>query len=230
METSGRIRLQEVMWIALFGTAWGLNELLVGGAFYKAHPDGAPVWLIAFGVIMLAMARSVANRVGSSVVLGLIAALFKSVNTQPFVCHILGIVMLGLVFELVYDFLLLKHPLSRTRTGNPIRSKSPMRSGILIRLGIAGFSSVLLSNILFALLLAVILREEFWVANEYAKAYQYILVTGSLSAAVSAVTVPLAWKAGERLADWTGRFPAWAVGGAAAGTGIIWISGMLGAL
>ena len=87
------------LWLFLFGTVWGLNELVAGGAFYPANPALGSVWLIAFALLVLAAARAVVNRPGSSTLVGVVAALFKAVNTEPFYCHLLGIVLVGLAFD-----------------------------------------------------------------------------------------------------------------------------------
>ncbi|MFH2000062.1 MAG: hypothetical protein ABIK28_10290 [Planctomycetota bacterium] len=204
-----RIRLHEGLWLLLFGAAWGLNELLAGGAFYKAHPAAGSVWLVACGVLMLAMARALMNRTGSSLALALIAALFKSVNTQPFVCHILGILFLGLAFEVGF------------------RIFSNSKQSDWVRKALTGAASVYLSQTLFAVVMALVLQSEYWIADHYAKMYDHILVTGSLAALAAACAVPLGNRAGGGLRVWSGCFPAWAMSSAALGTCVLWILGAI---
>ncbi len=88
------------IWIVLFGSVWGLAEVFVGESLWGKNLPFASVWLSAFALLILASARGILNEPGSSTAVGAFAALFKLANAAPFYCHLLGIFMIGAVFDL----------------------------------------------------------------------------------------------------------------------------------
>ena len=131
--------------MGLFGTVWGLNELVAGGAFYPAYPALGSVWLIAFAFLVLAAARAVVNRPGSSALIGVVAALYKAVNTEPFYCHLLGIVLVGLAFDAAAWFFRLCRYLAYrgTESSRPVRKTRA--TGWLVGLGFCLLSAPLIA-------------------------------------------------------------------------------------
>ena len=76
-------------------SAWGLSELI----------GGETLVLTAVALLLLATARTLVNRFGTSIAMAGIAVLFKSVNTAPFFCHLMGIILLGVAFDLAATLL-----------------------------------------------------------------------------------------------------------------------------
>lgn len=90
------------VWLFLFGSLWGICEVLAGEGLLGKEVPYASVWLSAWAFLVLAVARGVVNKLGSSTAVGAIAAIFKLVNAAPFFCHLLGIFMLGLAFDVFF--------------------------------------------------------------------------------------------------------------------------------
>ena len=76
-------------WLFLFGSLWGINEVIFGKILFKDSMLFATVWLAAWAFFMLAIARGVLNKPGSSTVIGIFAVIFKLANTAPCFCHII---------------------------------------------------------------------------------------------------------------------------------------------
>jgi hypothetical protein len=195
--------------LILFGTIWGLNELVGGGAFYPDLPNLGAVWLTAFALLVLAAARALVNRPGSSTLIGVVAALYKAVNTEPFFCHLLGIVFVGLAFDAA-AWLFLRG-----------REKSGLRA-----CG-AGLVAAYLGCALFAVLMTFVVQYEFWAAPGLEKFKHHIFLTGTQTALAGAFLVPLGFWAGLRLKTLLGSRPKWAALAASAGSIALWIAGIL---
>jgi drug/metabolite transporter (DMT)-like permease len=197
--------------LILFGTVWGLNELAAGGAFYPANPALGAVWLTAIALLVLAAARALVNRPGSSTLIGVVAALYKAVNTEPFYCHLLGIVFVGLAFDGA-AWLFLRG-----------------RKEVDLRACCAGIVGAYLGNALFACLMAFVVQSEFWAVPGLEKFKDHLFITGTQVALASAFLVPLGFWAGLRLKTFLGSRPQWAVLAASTSSLALWIVGILSA-
>ena len=71
-------------WVLLFvfGSLWGLLEVVGSKALYEANIPNASVYLSASGFFLLAVARRLFNKRGTSSVIGGLAALFRLVNAS----------------------------------------------------------------------------------------------------------------------------------------------------
>lgn len=69
-----------VIWLILFGAAWGIFEATAGEILDSTSVRYSSVWLGMGAIFMLAAARALVNRPGSSLAIGGIAALFRLVN------------------------------------------------------------------------------------------------------------------------------------------------------
>ncbi|MBC8359628.1 MAG: hypothetical protein H8E54_11875, partial [Candidatus Aminicenantes bacterium] len=94
------------VWLLLFGSLWGLVEVVVGGALLKDNMPYASVMLAAWAFLVLAVGRGVLNKPGTSPLIAVFAVLFKLANAAPFFCHLLGIFSLGLVFDIFSPLLM----------------------------------------------------------------------------------------------------------------------------
>jgi len=91
-----------LVYIAVFGTFWGLLEASLGSVLHALRIPFSGSILSALGLIILLTARTVNNVRGSSLLMGLIAGTIKmlgfaTIKLGPFV----GITMEGLIVEVV---------------------------------------------------------------------------------------------------------------------------------
>jgi hypothetical protein len=136
------------------------------------------------------------------VAIGALAMLYKYFTAPRFVCHLLAIFLLGAAFELVYD-------LAKGRL-------KPLIGAAAAYLGFAAFG----------LTITYVFRYEWWIREGWPKVQRYILETGSLAAACSALAVPLAdWLARRVRARGIPpiRLRRWALGSLSAATAGLWL-------
>jgi hypothetical protein len=155
----------------VLASAWGLSELI----------GGETVILTGVGLLLLAVGRSVFNSPGTSSGMALIAVLFKSVNTSPFLCHLAGILLLGIAFDLMATLLWRD---DRKRW---------------LRAALTGVISSYLSCFLFASSMAWIFKFRTWPEGGLPLVGEYTLSSGSRGAATALVVVPLGLWIGRLL-------------------------------
>jgi hypothetical protein len=197
------------LWFLLFGSLWGLSEVIVGEALWAKSLPYASVLLSAWALLMLAMGRGIVNVPGSSTTIGAFAALFKLVNAAPFFCHLLGIFALGLVFDIASSLLM-----KRARKFS-FRS---LLTGILSAYG--GYA-------LFALLITYVIRYDVWTRGGLPKVLHHIFISGSYAALTGLVAVPLGFWVGINGGVFAERRPRWAYTGALVALAIIWTLGRI---
>lgn len=199
------------IWLLLLGSLWGVAEV-VGGEFLWANDVPFPsVWLTAWGFFILALARGLVPSPGSSSVVGALAALYKLINASPYYCHLLGIVILGIAFDVAATLLLKKE------------------TKAVLRRALTGIIGVYTGSAVFAFGITYIIRYDPWVEGGMPRILRHIFVSGSLSAACAAILVPvgIAWGLEAEKATVSSRRPAWASAGAAALIVILWAAGQL---
>lgn len=80
-------KLKFALWTALFGSLWGINEVLTGEALSHTNVPLTSVWLATWTFIVLAIAREVLPRPGSSILSGTVALLFRGqTKKSPYPC------------------------------------------------------------------------------------------------------------------------------------------------
>lgn len=200
-------RARAWIWMFLFGSIWGLNEVVTGEILFRDQVVVAAVWLAAWAFFILGVARGIMNTPGTSAAIGGIAALFKLLNAPPYYCHLLAIVLLGVGFDLAATWL--------------IRKDRPK----LLRQALAGLAGAYGGFALFAVIITYVIRYEYWVADGGAKFINYILVDAGLAAAVSAFLVPLGYRLGSSGWSVLERHPRWSSVGAMAGLVLLWTLG-----
>ncbi len=196
-------KLNPWVMLLLFGSLWGLMEVLAGEAFFKQAVPHASVVLSVWALLMLAVARAVWNRPGTSTLVGVIAALFKLVNAAPFYCHLVGIVVVGLAFDAAVTLL--------SRKIKPVDWRSSL----------VGAVSPFMANAVFGVFMAYIIRYQFWAGNG-PKVLNYILVSGGLTALAAVVLVPFGFWLGTNAGSLTLRKPRLALAGAMTGLAAVW--------
>lgn len=157
--------------LAVLASAWGLNELIGGETFV----------LTAVALLLLAVARALVNRPGTSTAMAAIAVLFKTVNTAPFLCHLVGIALIGIAFDLTATLLWR-------------RDRKPY-----LRAAITGVTCSYLSCFLFAASMVWVFEYKFWAGGGLESVGQYMLSSGSRGAVTALVVVPLGLWVGRLL-------------------------------
>jgi len=197
------------IWLLLFGSLWGIMEVIGGELLYKYEIPYASVWLSAWAFFMLAIARGILNKPGSSSIIGAFTAVFKLANASPFFCHLLGIFFLGLAFDVV-STLLMKH-----------------ERKISFRSSISGALSAYGGYALFAFVSTYIVGDKYWTSGGLAKVLHHIFVSGSFAAMAAIVTVPLGYWIGLNGKIVAGRRPKLAYAGALVALAILWTLGRI---
>ncbi|NIM92057.1 MAG: hypothetical protein GTO17_14045 [Candidatus Aminicenantes bacterium] len=196
------------VWLFVFGSLWGLSELAGAKALDEANVPHASVYLSASGFFLLAVARGLFNRRGTSSVIGGIAALFRLVNAY-FVCHILGIFLMGVAFDLAASILL-----------------KGEKKGFL-RSSLTGITGAYGGYALFAFIMTYVIRYEIWVAGGLPKVLDHVFVSGSLAAGVAALLVPIGYILGLRSRTQARLESRWAFIGSLLLAVIIWTLGRM---
>lgn len=197
-------KLNHWVLLFLFGSLWGLMEVLAGEAFFKQALPHATVVLSAWALLILAVSRVTWNRPGTSTLVGSFAALFKLANAAPFYCHLVGIVMVGIGFDLAATLL--------ARRVKPLSLRSSL----------VGIASPLTANSFFGIFMAFIIRYKYWAAGGWTKVLDYIFVAGGLTALAGVVLVPLGFWLGSNAESLTVRKPRLALAGAMTGLAAVW--------
>ncbi len=200
-------------WLAVLavGSLWGMTEVLGGEALYAREVPLASVWLTAAALFLLAVGRGLVPGPGASTAVGALAALYKLVNASPFYCHLLGIVLLGVVFDVFASVLLTEGSVRKAGWRAPL----------------TGALSAYAGNSVFAVLMTFIVRYEYWVGDGLRKFSSHILLSGTLTAASALALVPLGLRIGVRSGTLSIKNPRWTAASAAGLTCAAWIAGTL---
>lgn len=204
-----KMKFRDGAWILLFGSLWGLSEVIAGEALYKASVPRASFWLSSWALVLLSFARGIMDKPGSSAAIGAVASVYRLVNAAPFFCHLLGIFFLGAAFDLAVSLL--------TRSSR----------GRRWRMGLAGMSGAYGGYALFALVATYVLRYEFWVEGGWLKVIDHIFVSGSIVAALAVFLVPLGYFSARRGQPLILRRPRLVSAAAFFLTAIAWLVGVL---
>ena len=198
-------------WLLLlaFGSAWGIMEVVGGEAFFKNNVPRASVWLTAWAVFMLAVARGLINKAGSSTVIGATATLFKLAYAAPYFCHLLGIFFVGVVFDAAAT-LWLK------------REKTSLWPAFL-----TGAVTSYVAYALFAVTITYIAQYGPWVSGGTPKVLNHIFAGGSWSAFASLIVTPLGLRIGRTSEPAFGRHAKWATAGAVVLLAVLWTVGRI---
>lgn len=193
------------LWLLLFGSLWGINEVVMGGVLSQNNVPHYSVFLAVIALFILAVARGIVNRPGSSTVIGVFAVLFKLANAAPFHCHLLGIFITGLAFD-VFASVLMKN-----------EKTAPIRSSL------TGILSAYSGNAIFAFVIAYIVRYEYWTREGLPKVLSHIFVAGTITALLAAAAVPLGFRIGVTSGTLARRQPRWTSTGTVVGIVVVWI-------
>ena len=169
------MKKEYVVAILFFSGIWGISETIVGGALYKANIPYASVPLTVIAFITLAFAQVHLPQKGTATLIAALAMLYKFMNTPFFACHLLGILLTGICFDVFFSVFKLKN-------------KSLSAAG-----------AAYLSYITFALMITYLFRYEYWAQAGLPKVINYIAVGGTAAALCCAVLVPLSLHFAQKL-------------------------------
>jgi hypothetical protein len=207
MERKAQVSRQYILGILFFGAVWGISEATLGDALYRAGVPYASVPLTAIGFVVLTLARAYFPRPGTATLIASFALLYKFLNTPFFACHLLGIVLMGLCYDVFLN-------------GFRIRAA-------WLAAGLATYANYAA----FALMITYVARDNHWVQGGFGKILEHVGVSGSMAALACALLVPLSLRLSGNLKSavptpfaWRGSPVPTAVAGLTAG---LWVLGIV---
>ena len=168
------MKKEYILAILFFSGLWGMSEAVLGGALYRADVSYASVPLTIIGFIILTFARVYFPQKGTVTLIAACAMLYKFLNAPFFACHLLGIFLMGLCYDLFFNVF-------------KINNRS-----------LSAAAATYLSYALFALLVTYIIRYGYWTQAGFTKVLQHVGIDGSIAALGCAVLVPLSFWMGEQ--------------------------------
>jgi len=168
------MKREYILGILFFSALWGISEAILGDALYSANVSFASVPLTIIGIIVMTFSRIFSPQKGIASIIAVFAMLYKFLNAPFFACHLLGILITGLCYDLFFSVLKIKN-----------RSLSAA-------------AAVYLSYILFALMITYIFRYEHWVQAGISKILRHVLISGSMAALGCAALVPASFHLVEK--------------------------------
>lgn len=169
-------------WLAIlfFGGLWGISEAVLGDALYAGDVPKASVYLTVIGFGLLGLSRAFVRWTGAATLIGGGAMLFKFLNTPFFACHLAGIALLGVAWDIAFGVARIKRPV------------------------LAAIAAVYLGHLLFMAAMVFAFRSDRWIVQGFGGWAQHVGVAGTLTAIGCAILVPPALRLGERLQRRTG--------------------------
>ncbi len=168
------MKKEYILGILFFGGLWGISEAALGGFLYRIGFNYASVPLTIIGFIIMTMANVYFPRIGIATLIAAFAMLYKFLNVPFYGCHLLGILMTGLCYDLFFNIIKIKKP------------------------SISAAAATYLSYALFGLMITYVFQYEHWVAKGFAGILRHIAISGSMAALGCAVFVPNCIKLTER--------------------------------
>jgi hypothetical protein len=177
------MKKEYILGILFFSGLWGISEAVLGDALYSANVPYASVPLTIIGFVIMAIAHVYFPQTGTATLIAACAMLYKFLNVPFFFCHLLGILLMGMCYDLFFSVLKIKS-----------RSFSAM-------------AAVYLNYVLFALMITYVFRYEHWIQAGFAGVLQHILISGSMAALGCAILVPASFRLGMQIkANYAGPF------------------------
>jgi len=177
------ITRRNILWVLVLGSAWGVAEIFGRDLLSDLGVGGGTVWLGAWAILVLSIGRGLWNKIGSSAVIGLVATAFKFAGPSPHYCQLLGIVSLGLIFDLFASSLLFRGRAQWWRHA---------LVGLLTAYGARAF---------FVLYSVHIAHFERWVEGGTQMALDHVVAGGSVVALAALLLAPLGFRIGARAAE-----------------------------
>ncbi|MBN2137137.1 MAG: hypothetical protein JW720_04975 [Sedimentisphaerales bacterium] len=164
-----------ILAVLFFSSLWGISEAVLGGILYRANVSHASVPLSIIGFAVITLAWVYFPRVGTGTGVAACAMLYKFFNAPFFGCHLLGILTMGVCYDLFFGI---------------VKTKSRW---------LAAAGAAYLSYAVFAVMITYLFRYEPWIQGGLGKVLGHIGIAGSMAALGSALLVPLSFRTGEKL-------------------------------
>jgi hypothetical protein len=145
--------------------------------------EAASVWLAVMAIVLLSIARGIWNRIGSSTIIGLVAAAFKFAGPSTTYCHLLGIAALGLFFDLFASSLVAR---GRSRWW---------------RRALVGALTAYCARMFFVAYSIYVAQFERWIDGGPQMVIDHIVRSGSVVALAALFLAPLGFRLGKRAAE-----------------------------
>ena len=169
------MKKEHILGVLFFGGLWGVSEAVLGDALYRAGVPYTSVPLTIIGFIVMSIAKVYFPQKGTASLIAASAMLYKFLNVPFFACHLLGILLTGLCYDLFFSVF-------------KIKSRS-----------LSAAAATYLSYALFGLMITYVFRYEHWVQGGFNEVLRHIAISGSIAALGCAVVVPSSFRVGERL-------------------------------
>ncbi len=167
------VRREHIVGVLFLSGVWGISEATLGNALYRAGVPHASVPLTIIGFTVLTIARAWFPRPGTATLIASFAMLYKFLNAPFFACHLLGIVLMGVCYDVFLN-------VWRTRS-------------TWLAAGLATYASYAA----FALMITYVARYDHWVQGGFGKILAHIGIDGSMAAIACAILVPLILRLSE---------------------------------
>ncbi len=168
------MKKEYILGILFFGGLWGISEAVLGGVLYDAGVIYASVPLTIIGFIIMTMARVYFPKMGTATLIAAFAMLYKFLNVPFYGCHLLGILMTGMCYDLFFSIIKIKKP------------------------SLSAAAAAYLSYALFGFMITYVFQYEYWVQAGFSGVLRHIAISGSMAALGCAVIVPNCIQLTER--------------------------------
>jgi hypothetical protein len=169
------MKREHILAILFFSGLWGISEAVLGDTLYRGDVPYASVPLTVIAFIVMSFAGVYFPQKGTATVIAACAMLYKFLNAPFFACHLLGILLTGVCYDLFFSIFAIKN-----------------RS-------LCVAAATYLSYALFALMITYAFRYDYWVQAGFIGVLRHIGISGSIAALGCAALVPLSFRLAERL-------------------------------
>ena len=173
-----------ILGVILFGSIWGGLEALGIDVMRRIefHPRSPVLALV--GILILATARIVIRKPGSTLAIGVIAAGFKFLGlSQVFFCQIFAVVAQAAVFDLAFSLAERKDWLARP-----------------IHLGLVGLVGSYVNYAVFSLSQAYLFANPYWTERGLSGLFSWVFTEGSYAAILSFLGITIGVSLGRKIA------------------------------
>jgi len=177
------ITTKNILMILVLGSVWGVAEVFGKDLFGSLGIGGTTVWLAAWAILLLGIGRGLWNTIGSSALMGLVAAAFKFAGPSTNYCHLLGIAALGLFFDVFASSLL-------------ARGRSQWWRHALV-----GLITAYGARAFFVWYSVSVAQSERWVEGGTQMALDHVVRGGSVVALAAILLAPLGFRIGKKAAQ-----------------------------
>lgn len=175
------MKKEYILGILFYSAIWGASEAFLGEALYDANVQFSSVSLTIIGFSVLAFASVSFPKRGTATLIAALAMLYKFLNVPFFACHLLGILLVGICFDLFFNVFKVKN-----------------RS-------ISAAAAIYLNYTLFALMITYVFRYEFWIEGGITKILSHIGISGTMAALGCVIFVPVSFYLAERIKSYSER-------------------------